>query len=76
MERTCRTRCLSGNAQMQATVNCSCYNTLQNVMETTDVKPFQNSVVWRAGECHCQATRFLLHIYFKVQPFSYIIKKR
>jgi hypothetical protein len=30
---------------------------------TTNGGPFQNSVVWRAAECHCQVAKFMLNIF-------------
>jgi hypothetical protein len=36
--------------------------TLQDLIEITNGKPRQNSVLWIAAECHCQVADFLLHI--------------
>jgi hypothetical protein len=70
---TCQTRSLGLNAKLQAAIAAALK---LDVIETTTAKPFQISVVWRTGECHCQATRFLLHIYLKqVQSFNSIIIK-
>jgi hypothetical protein len=57
------------NAQLQDTVNCNCIYTctLHDVMEINNTKPRQNSVVWRAAECHCQAVGFLLRNYSKIK---------
>ncbi len=61
----CHTHCFIGNAQLKATVNCSCWSicTFHDVLEISHVKPFQNSVLWRAAECHYQVAEFLLHIF-------------
>jgi hypothetical protein len=72
---------LSSNVQLQAIVNCSCIWLLHDAMEITNAKLCQksveNSVVWRAAECHCRAARFLLHISLKIiSKFKYIIKQR
>ncbi len=81
LKRACHTQVLSSNVQLQAIVNCSCICLLHDAMEITNAKLCQksveNSVVWRAAECHCRAARFLLHISLKIiSKFKYIIKQR
>jgi hypothetical protein len=37
-------------------------STLHDVMEIINGGPCQNSVLWRAAECHCQVADFMLNI--------------
>ncbi len=57
----------SRDAQLQATVNPSCWHkeicTLNDLMEITNGHPWQNS---RGAECLCQVAEFLLHKFNKI----------
>jgi hypothetical protein len=62
--------CFGRAAQLQASVKSSCWykvfvSTFHDVIEITNDKPFQISVLRRASKCHCKVAEFLLHIFYR-----------
>jgi hypothetical protein len=71
--RNSRIQGLSKNAQLQATVNCSCICSLHDMMFNHQHQAIPELCVeplWYGEQpnvkCHCQAAGFLLNIYLKI----------